>query len=92
MNSLKSMSDKWFDAICWSTLLLGTFMIKKYVAFSLILLATLKLDCEIKTSEILSFLPLKNNSVTIGLHFLLDSIFAIISSNTINSLLFFLRL
>ena len=44
---------------------------------------------DIKTSEILSFLPLKNNPVTIGLKFLLDSISAIISSNTINTLLFF---
>ena len=31
----------------------------------------------------LSFLPLKSNSVTIGLNFLLDFISAIISSNTI---------
>ena len=43
-------------------------------------------------SEILSFLPLKNNSVTIGLNFLLDFISAIISSNTIKSLLFFVVL
>ena len=43
-------------------------------------------------TEILSFLPLKNNSVTIGLNFLLDSISAIISSNTIKSLLFFVGL
>ena len=34
----------------------------------------------------LSFLPLKSNSVTLGLNFLLDSISAIISSNTINTL------
>ena len=41
-------------------------------------------------SEMLSFLPpLKNNYVTIGLNFLLDSESAIISSNTIDTLLFF---
>ena len=45
-------------------------------------------DCEMKTSEMLSFLPLKNNSVTIDLNCLLDSISAIISSNTINTLSF----
>ena len=33
----------------------------------------------------LSFLPLKNNSVTIGLTFLLAFIAAIISSNTVNT-------
>ena len=42
-----------------------------------------------KTSEMLSLLPHKNNSVTIGLNFLLDSISAIISSNTIKTILFF---
>ena len=41
---------------------------------------------------ILSFLPLKNNSLTKGLKFLLDSRYAIISSNTINTLLFFVGL
>ena len=43
--------------------------------YSLVVLGTLKQDCEVKTSEILIFLPLKNNSVTIDL----DSISAIIS-------------
>ena len=38
-----------------------------------------------------SFLPLTNNSVTIGLRFLLLSISAIISSRTINDLRFFLN-
>ena len=38
-----------------------------------------------ETSKLLSFLPLRNSSVTIGL--LLDSISAIISSSTINTLL-----
>ena len=46
------------------------------------------INCDIKTSKMLIFLPLKNNSVTIGLHFLLASISAIISSNTINTFLF----
>ena len=39
-----------------------------------------------KTKETMRFLPLKNNSVTIGLNFLLDFISVIISSNTINTL------
>ena len=42
-----------------------------------------------KTSEMLSFLPLKNNLVKILVNFLLDLISAIILSNTINTLLFF---
>ena len=28
LKSLKSMSDEWLNAICWSSLLLGIFMIK----------------------------------------------------------------
>ena len=51
-------------------------------------LGLLKQDYDIKTSEILTFLPLKNNSVTIGPNFSVDSISAIISSNTINTFLF----
>ena len=51
-------------------------------------LGLLKQDYDIKTSEMLSFLPLKNNSVTIGPNFSVDSISAIISSNTINTFLF----
>ena len=42
------------------------------MAFSLIVLSTLKQDCEINTIEILSFLPFKNNSVTIGLNFFIS--------------------
>ena len=38
----------------------------------------------IKTREIFNFLPLINNSVTIGLRFLLTSISAVISLNAIN--------
>ena len=41
MKFLKSVSDKRLAAICWSSLFLGIFMIK-CVAFSLIVLGTLK--------------------------------------------------
>ena len=37
----------------------------------------------------LSFLPLQRNSMTIGLNFLLASVYPIVSSNTINNLCFF---
>ena len=40
----------------------------------------------------MSFLLLKNNSVTTGLNVLLDSISAIILSNTINTFLFIVLL
>ena len=49
---------------------------------------TLNHDCVIKTIEVLSFLPLINNSVTTGLSFLLLIISAIISLKTINTLRF----
>ena len=62
-------------------------MIKQSVAFSLTVLRTLTQDIE--TSEMLRFMPLKNNSVTMGLNFLLASISAIITSNTINTFLSF---
>ena len=39
-----------------------------------------------------SFLPLKNSSATMGLNILLDSIPDIISTNTINTFLFFVGL
>ena len=52
-------------------------------------LATLIKDCDTKASEMLSFLPLKNNSVKVGSSILLASISAIISSNTINNFYFF---
>ena len=35
------MLGEWFDAICWSSLSLGFFMIKRSVAFNLIVLGTL---------------------------------------------------
>ena len=63
--------------------MLGTFVIKWCVAFNLIVLGALKKDCDIETNEMLSFLLLKNNTLNIGLNFLLASISAIVSSNTI---------
>ena len=41
MKFLNSISDEWFDAVCWSSLLLDIFVIR-CVAFSLIPLDTLK--------------------------------------------------
>ena len=65
IKSLKSISDEWFIAIWWSSLLFGIFIIKWYAAFNLTSFGTLKFDCVIKTSEILSFLPLINSSIII---------------------------
>ena len=56
--------------------------------WTLFSLGTLNYDCDIKTSEMLSFLPLMNNSVTIGHNFWLASISAIISSSIINNFSF----
>ena len=61
MKSLKSMSDEWFNAICWSSLLFGIFIIKKWVEFSLTSFGTLKCDWVMKTKEMFNFLPLLNN-------------------------------
>ena len=44
-------------------------MMKKCVEFNPTSFGTLKYDCVIKTIELLSFLPLINNSVTIGFNF-----------------------
>ena len=44
MQSLESISDEWFDAICWNFLLLGIFIIKQCVVFSHIVLRTLKYE------------------------------------------------
>ena len=79
-------------AICWSSLLLGIFIMKKCVEFNFTSFGTLKYDCVIKTIEILSFLPLINNSVTIGFNLLLLIISAIISSKITNTLRFFIGL
>ena len=47
-------------------------MIKKYVQFSLTSFGTLKHDFVINAIEVFNFLPLINNSVTIGLSFSLS--------------------
>ena len=47
------MSDEWFNAIYWSSLLFQVFMIKKWVELSLTSFGTLKYDCVIKTREML---------------------------------------
>ena len=65
MKSSLLISDEWFNAIDWSSLLLGGFVLKEWVAFSLTSFGTLKYDCVIETREMFNFLPLINNSVTI---------------------------
>ena len=55
------MSDEWLSAICWSSLLFGSFMTKKWVEFSLTSFGTLKHNRAIKTREIFDFLPLIKN-------------------------------
>ena len=67
-------------------------MVKKCVEFSLISFGTAKYYCVIKTREIFNFLPLINNSDTIGLNYFLLSISAITSSKTINYLHFLFEL
>ena len=47
------MSEELFNAIYWSSLLFGVFMIKKWVELSLTSFGTLKYDCVIKTREML---------------------------------------
>ena len=84
--SLKSMSEERFIAICWSSLLFGLFIMKKWVVFNLTSFGTLKYDYIIKTREIFDFLPLINNSVTTEFNFLLLIKSAIISSKNINIL------
>lgn len=49
-------------------LLLGILIRKQWVAFNLLVLSTLKEDCVIRKSEMLRFLPLKSNSLTIRLN------------------------
>ena len=56
---------------------------KTSAKFSLTSLDTLKFDCVIKAIQMFNFLPLINNSVTIGFDILLLIISAIISSKTI---------
>ena len=62
--SLVLIFDEWFIEICWSSLLLGIFAIKKWVVFSVNSFGTLKYDRVIKTREMFNFLPLINNSAT----------------------------
>ena len=62
---------------------------KECVVFSLTSFGTLKYDCVIKAIEMLNFLPLINNSATIGVNVLILIISAIISSKTVNTLSFF---
>ena len=64
-------------------------IIKKCVEFSLTSFGTVKYDCVIKTIEILSFLPLINNSAITGFSLLLLIISAIMSSSPIDILRFF---
>ena len=68
-NLLKSISEEWFNAIYWSSLLFGIFMMKKWVELSLTSFGTLKYDCVIKTREMFDILPLINNYVTTGSSF-----------------------
>ena len=60
-----SISGELFIAICWSSLLFESFVIKKWVVLRLTSFGTLKYDYVIKTREIFNFLPLINSSVTI---------------------------
>ena len=53
-----------------NSLLFGIFKIKKCVEFSLTSFTTLKYDYVTKTIEMFSFMPLINNSVTIGFSFI----------------------
>ena len=62
------------------------------LAFIFVVLDTLELDSDIKTNEMMSFLPLGNNSASTGLNDSLSFIFTIISSNAINTSLFFVGL
>ena len=70
-------------------LLFGSLIMKECVVFSLTSFGTLKYDCVIKAIEMLNFLPLINNSATIGVNVLILIMSAIISSKTVNTLPFF---
>ena len=67
-------------------------MTKYHVELSLILFGKYKSACVKKKKEMLSFLPMSNNSVTTGLGFLLLSILAITLSKTIKLLRFLIGL
>ena len=55
----KTIPDGWFIVICWSSLLFGTYD-KKFVEFNVTSFGSLKYDCVIKVSEILSCQSLIN--------------------------------
>ena len=59
-------------------LLFGSLIMKECVVFSLTSFGTLKYDCVIKAIEMLNFLPLINNSATVGVNVLILIISAII--------------
>ena len=69
MKSLNLISDKSFNAICWSSSLLGIFMTKKGVECIVITLGLLRKEFDIKTSEMLGFLPFMNNSAIVPFDF-----------------------
>ena len=48
MKFLELISNEWFNEICWSSLLLGIFIIKNRAAFTPTSFGTLKYDCVIK--------------------------------------------
>ena len=86
MKSLEFMSDEWFRALYWSSVLFGIFMIKNWLEFSLTSFGTLKYDCVIKIIEIFNLLLLINNPVSTEVSILLLITLATISSKTINIL------
>ena len=86
MNYLVPISDEWFIAISYSSLVFGIFVIKKWVVFSLTSFETLKYDCVLKIREIFSYQLLINNLVTMEFSFMLLILSEIKSSKTINIL------
>ena len=62
MMYLKSISDEWLNAICWSSRFLEIFIIRQCLEIGLIVFSTEKQDCVIKTKEMFNFLSL-NHSV-----------------------------
>ena len=70
--------------------LFGICIITKCVEFSLISFGTLMYDCVIKTIQMFDYLHIISNSASTGFIFLLLIISAIISSEIINTLRFFL--
>ena len=77
---LKSISGELLIGICWSSRLLGVFMMKMCVVFSLTSFGNWKYECVMNFKEIFSFHPLINDC-WMKLFILIIS--AIISSNDI---------